>query len=260
MWEHDNLNSAGVTKLEATDMMEYIDPNMSSPNTTTLSPLNHQHNSNRDYHYQTSQYLTPLPPLGNDPYSPSECQMLDSFQCIGNMDSAFHKCKSAQFYYVAMSTDGNLQYVHSWILTRALNSLPIVSESSLSYSESYDSFIPEMSPQEHQVHPHQLQQHHQQLLSHLPQTHHHHNQSHQGHGQDLGHHHQSLQSFSLSNELSGLSHHNPTSHHDYMWDELGCDPTGEYLFLRKGDSPTTSGQYNIYNLPTSQFRFLLDSN
>lgn len=93
MWDQDGLNSH-PTKLN--HMIDMLESSLGHATTDNLSPSTTIHHQNRgDCHFQSSQYLTPLPNLGGDPYSSAECQQidLDGFTCPSSADNNFHKCK-----------------------------------------------------------------------------------------------------------------------------------------------------------------------
>lgn len=99
IWDHESLGSTIVTKLESTDIMDFVEPCLTGSTVTdcsgvvTLQNQTSQNTNRTDYDFQAQQYLNAFPPLGNDPYSTPDSQILDNFQCIGNMDSPFHRRK-----------------------------------------------------------------------------------------------------------------------------------------------------------------------
>ncbi|OXA60638.1 nuclear transcription factor Y subunit gamma isoform X2 [Folsomia candida] len=225
MWEQEPLNQQHPAKMnDIIDMLH--EPSLAHSSGGTTSPTTTIHHQNRgDCHFQSSHYLTPLPNLG-DPYSSGECHQIHLEGFPPSSDNNFHK-------------------------------LP---ETPSNFSENYDMFISDLNPPP----PHQ---HHNSgsnsminnnsVLHHngqcspgcicssspfSPHNHHHHHH-HNNNNHHHHHHHLNLN----GDPLGALGHPSSnSSQQEYNWDDLTCDP-GEYLFLPKGDSPTTSESINSYN-------------
>ncbi|ODN02493.1 ETS ous factor [Orchesella cincta] len=274
MWENDMSHQP--TKLEPSDIMDFMEPSLNNANGSaqgnnggepgSTSPSTIIHHTSRDGAYPSShpstspsstssQYLTPLPSLG-DPYcTTSECQLLEGFH--SGMVSETHAFQEGG--YDAFISDLSQQPPHQ-------------SNSSHHHHPHHHHHHPQHNPH-HQEHHHAAHHHHSHhpppphishihggnnggLASHinnngvllLDMSNHH-----PGHGGQCspgcpcggssGQGHPFCSSnLSMGGDL-GICHPSemPTpNHQDYNWDELHCEPGDYSILLRKGESPTTS--------------------